>query len=69
MAAMWKTSSFINNATEVSLRSCCVAWGGKREAYHGPAIEARNAPGLIIEGFKGESAGPDKGEAIVRSEA
>ena len=54
----------IDQAANVILRNCEVVWGGNRQEYFAHAIEAVNAHGLQLEGFKGESAFPDRLPAI-----
>lgn len=51
---------FVKNATDVTIRNCEVVWGDGRRDYHGHGIETEDAPGLVIEGFRGTSAFPDR---------
>lgn len=62
----------IDTADNVSLRNCEVVWGKTIPDYFGAAIDAVNAPGLTVEGFRGHSAHPDtqppfSGEALVHA--
>jgi hypothetical protein len=61
------TSAFyISNASNVTVRNCEVAWGSATREYWGHALEAENSDGLVIDGFVGESAFPDRLDAIVQ---
>ncbi|TVR54426.1 MAG: hypothetical protein EA425_02000 [Puniceicoccaceae bacterium] len=63
------TSGFyVKNATDVTIRNCRVAWGDNRQQYHRHAIEAHGVKGIAIENFRGESAWPDRYEAIQKTE-
>jgi Glycosyl hydrolases family 28 len=57
---------FIRNARNVTLRNCQVAWGAQPPEYFHHALEAHNVAGLVLEGFAGESAHPERYAAIVR---
>lgn len=57
---------YIENAEGIVLRNCEAAWGENTQDYFTHAIEAKNAPGLKIENFVGESAFPERLPAIVR---
>lgn len=59
---------FVKNATDVTLRNCRVSWGAKRQEYHRHALEAHGVLGLRLEGFRGESAWPERYQAIAQSE-
>jgi len=49
----------IDTAANVVLRHCEVVWGKNVQDYFGSAIDAVAAPGLIVEGFRGDAAHPD----------
>ena len=55
---------FIEHAENVTLRNCSVAWGPHAPASFTYAVEANDAPGLKIEGLKGEAAHPSIGKAV-----
>jgi len=55
----------IRHADNVSLKDCSVAWGAARPEYFTCALEAQNATGLRISGFKGEAAHPERDPAIL----
>lgn len=57
---------FIENASNVVVRNCEVAWGEVRPDYLAHAIETIGATDLRLEGFVGESAFPDRFVAIVQ---
>ncbi len=60
------TSGFhIENARDVTVRNCDVAWGDDPPDYYRHAVYARNVPGLSVEGLKGDSARPGEIEAVV----
>lgn len=48
----------VQNAANVTLRNCEVAWGADLPAYFSHAVEAVGAPGLRIEGLVGVAARP-----------
>lgn len=50
----------IDTASRVTLRNCEVAWGEGIPDYYASAIEAINAPDLVVEGFRGQAAHPDR---------
>jgi Glycosyl hydrolases family 28 len=55
----------INNADNVLLKKCSVAWGSKRPDYFSQALEARSVTKLGITQFTGEAAHTDRDEAIL----
>jgi hypothetical protein len=55
---------FIKNATDVTVRNCRVTWGGNRQEYFRHALESEGVAGLKLENFTGESAWPDRYDAI-----
>jgi hypothetical protein len=57
---------FIKNATDVSLCNCRVRWGTRRQDCWRHALEAHAVDGLRLEGFDGQSAWPDRYDAIAR---
>lgn len=55
-----ETAGFhIDTASNVVLRNCEVAWGSNIPDYFGSAVDAVDAPGLVIAGFRGHAAHPD----------
>lgn len=44
----------------LTLRNTQVVWGERREAYHGPALEAHHVKELKLEQFSGKAAHPDR---------
>ncbi|GAB3839159.1 glycosyl hydrolase family 28 protein [Kribbella italica] len=57
---------YVKNADDVTLRNCEVVWAGESQPWHGPAVETVNA-GVVVEGFRGDSARPGEIPAMVRS--
>ncbi|MDX2109443.1 MAG: glycosyl hydrolase family 28 protein [Verrucomicrobiota bacterium] len=55
----------LKNATDVTLRNCQVVWGNNKQDYFNHAIHSTNVEGLRIENFRGQSAWPEKYEAVV----
>lgn len=55
----------ISNASNVTIRNCEAVWGARRQPYFGAALETSDVDRLIIEGFVGEPAFPEKSAAIV----
>lgn len=56
-----ETAGFhIDTASNVTLRNCEVVWGPNIPDYFGSAIEAIEAPGLSVEGFRGGASHPDR---------
>jgi polygalacturonase len=54
---------YVENAANVVVRHCEVAWASTQE-YFAHALEAVAAPGLVVDGLRGEAAFPG-GDAIV----
>lgn len=54
----------LENADNVVLRDCRVSWGGERRGEFSYAVEAKDCPGLKIEGLEGEAARPELGKAV-----
>jgi polygalacturonase len=48
----------LERAADVALRDCRVRWAGPPAAHFGPALLARDVPGLSVTGFDGASADP-----------
>jgi hypothetical protein len=58
------TSGFhIDTAEDVTLRDCEVVWGSRPDNF-AHAVEAIDAPGLTIEGLRGQAAHPERDEAV-----
>lgn len=57
---------FIDTASNVTVRNCQVAWGANKPDYFTHALEFLDAPGLVVEGFRGEAA--HEGAAAVRGD-
>jgi len=55
---------YLKNATDVALRNCSVAWGPNRQEYFHHALEYDGVKGLVLEGFRSESAWPGKYAAV-----
>ncbi|MHC4743393.1 MAG: glycoside hydrolase family 28 protein [Planctomycetota bacterium] len=47
---------YCENAKDVTLRDVEVKWGKNRTEHFGSALEAHNAPGLVLDNFKGKAA-------------
>ncbi|BDZ48732.1 hypothetical protein GCM10025867_09730 [Frondihabitans sucicola] len=61
------TSGFhIDTATDVTLRNCEVVWGSVQDTF-GAALEAIDAEGLTIDGFRGEANHPEVDSAVTTS--
>ena len=56
---------YVRNADEVTLRSCTVRWSGEIPDFFGPAVRGCDVRGLKIADFDGESAHPDREEALL----
>jgi hypothetical protein len=54
----------IEHAENVTLKNCSVAWGSHAPESFRYAVEAKDAPGLKIEGLKGEAAQTSVGKAV-----
>jgi hypothetical protein len=59
---------FLNKAQNVTLRHCMVTWGEHRAEEFRHALSSQGVSGLVVEGFKGESAFPEKYAAMVIEE-
>ncbi|HWB83124.1 MAG TPA: glycosyl hydrolase family 28 protein [Bryobacteraceae bacterium] len=55
----------IRHADNVTLKHCRAAWGDNRPEYFTHALEAENVTHLQLTDFQGESAHPDRDEAIL----
>lgn len=55
---------YIENASDVVVRNCEVAWGASKPAFFAHALEARDVEHLQIEGLRGHGA-EDSLEAVV----
>jgi polygalacturonase len=55
----------LRHAADVTLKNCSVRWGRTRPDYFTSALEAEQAGGLRLTGFKGNAAHPDRHAAIV----
>lgn len=55
---------YIENADEVTLRHCSVAWGENRVSAYRYALEAINVGGLTLDDFKGDAAHPETDQAV-----
>ena len=59
------TSGFhLDTATDIRLRDCDVTWGENRPGYYRHALWSRNVEGLDVQRFRGESAFPDRFQAM-----
>ncbi len=56
---------FIQNAADVTLRNCQVAWGQNRPEYFRHALESHNTPGLQLENFTGTAAHRDAANMLM----
>jgi hypothetical protein len=54
----------IVDADNVTLRDCKVVWGANVPEYFSYAVEAKDAPGLKIEGLKGGPAHASLGKGV-----
>ena len=59
---------YLRFCDHVFLNNCSIGWGDNIPDYFSNAIQAHDVTDLKIEGFKGESAHPDRDKAIVISE-
>ena len=48
----------------MTLKNCSLEWGENRPEYYTHALEAENVSGLMLSGFEGEAAHPDKYDSI-----
>lgn len=55
---------YVERATGVRLRDCEVVWDGELPDYYTHALEAREAPGLTLDDFRGDSAHPSRERAV-----
>lgn len=55
---------YIEKATGLRLRDCSVAWEDQTPDYYTHALEAREAPGLVLDGFRGAAAHPERDQAV-----
>jgi hypothetical protein len=55
---------YVEKATGVKLRNCEVLWEGQTPDYYTHALEAREAPGLVLDGFQGNAAHPKRDQAV-----
>jgi len=55
---------YVEKATGVTLRNTEVDWDGGEPAYYTHALEARQAPGLLLDGFRGEAAHGARDQAV-----
>ncbi|POY40558.1 glycoside hydrolase [Flavobacterium alvei] len=59
------TSGFYFDAAEsIKLQNCSVQWGKNKPDYFKYAVESKNVDSLIINNLEGQSAFPDKLEAV-----
>jgi len=59
------TSGFyFDNAQRIKVQNCSVLWGKNKPDYFAYAIESKNVDALIISNLEGQSAFPDKLEAV-----
>lgn len=58
---------FVMNASDVAIRNCQVVWSKDRRAYFGHGLETINVPGLHVEGFRGDSAFPERLAAVLQA--
>ncbi|MFP4054708.1 MAG: glycoside hydrolase family 28 protein, partial [Phycisphaerae bacterium] len=49
---------YVQHARNTLLRNVEVVWGENTQDYWGHALDAENAPGLRLEGFRGEAGKP-----------
>lgn len=56
---------YVEKAAGVRLRNCDVVWEGGEPGYYSHALEARQAPGLAVDGFTGDAAHPERDQAVV----
>ncbi|GGF20808.1 glycoside hydrolase family 28 protein [Subtercola lobariae] len=62
----YPTSAFhIDTASDITVRNCEAVWGDEKQSYYAHAIETINTENVVIEGFRGQSAFPDRLAAIV----
>ena len=54
----------IDTARNVTVRDCEVVWGSRPDEF-AHALEAIDVDGLVVEGLRGESAHPDRDDAVV----
>ena len=54
----------IEYTDDVTLRDCKVLWGANPPEYYTYAVEAKDAPGLKIEGLIGGPAHASLGKAV-----
>jgi hypothetical protein len=54
----------LSHADGVTLRDTRIGWGRNRPPYFSHALEIRDVTGLLVDGFHGESAHPDRYPAI-----
>lgn len=57
----------VDTASNVVVRDCEVVWGAHRREYFAHALQARDAPGLVVDGLVGESARPGDLDAVATS--
>ncbi|MCB9247660.1 MAG: glycoside hydrolase [Ignavibacteriales bacterium] len=55
---------YIRFSDQVILKDCSISWGNNIPDYFSNAIKAHDVTGLEIKNFKGESAHPDRDQAI-----
>lgn len=55
---------YVEKATGVRLRDCEVQWESVPADYYTHALEAREAPGLVLDGFRGDAAHPGRDQAV-----
>ena len=59
------TSGFyLDTAKDITVRDCNVTWGENRPDYYRHAVYAKQVENLDLQGFKGDSAFPDRFESI-----
>lgn len=57
---------YCENAKGVTLRDVQVKWGENRPKYFGSALETYNAPGLVLDNFKGNAAHKTLPDRIIK---
>jgi polygalacturonase len=55
---------YVENATRVRFHECSVEWAGELPPYYTHALEAIQAPGLVLDGFRGDAAHPDRHPSV-----
>lgn len=55
----------IQAADDVTLRNCRVDWGANRPEYYGSALVAEDVSDMVLVGFRGEAAHPERDPATI----